>query len=245
MLFRRLALCGILALSAIVHCEAKEYGVSKKAISKENRMYFIHLKYIKPLNEVDQFVPPHVDFLKTCYEQGAFVFSGPQIPRAGGLILANSNSLDAVWNLIKQDPFYTHAIADFTVVEFIPWLYDDRFACFVNKEKSPSKQVLINDEKKMFIIDIKYIKPIDQVDAMAAPHVEFLKECYNRHEFICLGPKHPRTGGVILANLPSLEEVWALIKADPYYINKMAEFSVIEFKPWMHDARFGCFMLDR
>jgi hypothetical protein len=64
-----------------------------------------------------------------------------------------------VWNLIKKDPFYTNEIADFTVVEFIPWMHDDRFACFVNKEKNTSKQFIIDDEKKMFIIDLKYIKP--------------------------------------------------------------------------------------
>ena len=95
----------VMFLSAIVHCEANEYGVPKHPISEDTRMFFILLKYIKPLNEVDQFVPPHVDFLKKCYEQDAFVFSGPQNLRAGGLILANNDSLEAVWNLIKKDPF--------------------------------------------------------------------------------------------------------------------------------------------
>jgi uncharacterized protein YciI len=246
-LFRNVALCGILVLflSAIVHCEANEYGEPKHPISEDTKMFFIFLKYVKPLNEVDQFVPPHVDFLKKCYEQDAFIFSGPQNPRAGGLILANNDSVEAVWDLIKKDPFYTNEIADFTVVEFIPWMHDDRFACFVNKEKSTSKQFFIDDEKRMFIIDLKYIKPLDEVDALVPPHVAFLKGCYNRREFICSGPKHPRTGGVILANVHSVEEVWALIKTDPFYIHQVAEFTVTEFKPWMHDSRFGCFMMAR
>jgi uncharacterized protein YciI len=169
-------------------------------------MFFIFLKYIKPLNEVDQFVPPHVDYQKKCYEQEAFIFSGPQIPRTGGLILANNGSLEAVWDLIRQDPFYINEIADFRVVEFIPRMHDDRFACFVNKENTTSKQFFIDDEKRMFIIDLKYIKPLDEIDALVPSHVVFLKECYNRREIICSGPKHPRTGGVILANVHSLSE---------------------------------------
>jgi uncharacterized protein YciI len=243
-MFRSLALCGISALflAASLHAETNERGVSKRPIREDTRMFLILLKYIQPLSKVDQFVPPHVDFLKKCYEKDAIVFSGPQIPRTGGLILSNIGSSEAVWDLIIKDPFYTHEIADFTVVEFNPWMHDDRFACFVNKEKNPSKQFLINDEKKMFIIDVSYIKPVEEVDAMAPPHVEFLKGCLNRREFICAGPKNPRTGGVILANLQTLEDVWALIKKDPFYIHQMAEFTVTEFKPWTYDARFGCFL---
>ena len=208
-------------------------------------MFLIFLKYIKPLSEVDQFFPSHVEFLKKCYGEGVFIFSGPQVPRVGGLILANSNSLDALWNLIKEDPFYTNEIADFTVIEFIPRMHDDRFAWFVDKEECTSKQFFIDDEKKMFIVDLKYVEPLDQVDALLPAHVEFLKDCYSRREFICSGPKHPRTGGVILANGSSLEAVWDLIRTDPFYVYDVAEFTVTEFKPRMHDSRFSCFMTDR
>lgn len=247
MLFRNFVFCRflVLFLSVIIYCQADECGIQKKSTSEETSMFYIFLRYIKPVNEVDKSAAPHVDFLKKCHEQSAFVFSGPLNPRIGGLILANNDSLESMWNLIKKDPYFINKMADYTIIEFIPRMYDDRFACFVNKEKSTSKGPLIDNEKIMFLIDLKYIKPLDQVDALMAQHVEFLKGCYNRHEFVCSGPKQPRTGGIILANMNCLEEVWALIKTDPFYMHQVAEFTVTEFKPWMHDPRFSCFMTTR
>lgn len=107
-------------------------------INEEKKMFIILLKYIQPLERVDEFVPAHVEFLKTCYERSKFIFSGPRIPRIGGVILANVESLDAVWALIKEDPFYIHQIAEFEVIQFKPWMYDCQFDCFINEQKRAS-----------------------------------------------------------------------------------------------------------
>lgn len=101
-------------------------------ISQEKRMFLILLKYIQPLERVDEFVPSHIEFLKTCYSQSKFIFSGPRIPRTGGIILANVESLEAVWDLIKDDPFYVHQIAKFEVIEFKPRMYDPQFDYFIH-----------------------------------------------------------------------------------------------------------------
>jgi uncharacterized protein YciI len=101
-------------------------------ISNEKKMFLILLKYIQPLERVDEFVPAHVEFLKACYAQSKFIFSGPRIPRTGGIILANVDSLEVVWELIKKDPFYIHQIAEFEVVEFKPWMYDPQFDYFIH-----------------------------------------------------------------------------------------------------------------
>ena len=114
--------------------EASPQGAQEKSmINEEKRMFLLLLKYVKPLEQVDEFVPAHVEFLKACYERGLFVFSGPRIPRTGGIILANVDSLEAVWALIKQDPFYIHQIAEFEVIEFKPWMYEPRFSCFIDE----------------------------------------------------------------------------------------------------------------
>lgn len=246
LMFRKAALFGIfvLLLTILVNGSANEMVESKKPQSEES-LYFVFLKYIKSLDEVDRLVPPHVDFLKQCYEEDAFIFSGPQQPRVGGLILSKNDSLEAVWAQLKRDPFYENEIADITVIEFIPRLYDDRFACFAKKEINTSKQILIDHEKTMFVIDLHYIVPLEQVDALLPQHREYLLEGYQRREFICSGPKQPRTGGIILANARSLEELWTVIKTDPFYIHQAAEFTVTEFKPWMHDVRFSCFMTEQ
>ena len=70
-------------------------------------------------------------------------FSGPRIPRTGGIILANVESLEVVWELIKDDTFYIHQITKFEVIEFKPWMYDPQFDYFIQNLQLtfPSKNV--------------------------------------------------------------------------------------------------------
>ena len=94
----------------------------------------------------------------------------------------------------------------------------------------------------MFVIILKYIMPLEKVDALLPEHIEFLNGCYKKSELICSGKRNPRTGGVILANVGSEERVWELIKQDPFFIHKIAEYEVIEFIPSKFDDRFACFL---
>lgn len=81
----------------------------------------------------------------------------------------------------------------------------------------------------MFIIDLNYIVPLEQLDAHMTDHVKFLHKYYKLNKFIASGRKVPRTGGIILALAESKEEVEKIIQEDPFYIHKLAEFSVTEF----------------
>jgi uncharacterized protein YciI len=47
------------------------------------------------------------------------VASGRKVPRTGGIILALADSSEVVDAIIKEDPFYTHKLAEFTVTEFM------------------------------------------------------------------------------------------------------------------------------
>lgn len=95
-------------------------------------MVIISLTYKKPIEEVEKHINEHIAFLEKYYAQNKFVFSGRKIPRTGGIILANNvTALDAN-EIIKEDPFYQHLIADYEITEFIPTKYDQRFAPFVN-----------------------------------------------------------------------------------------------------------------
>lgn len=95
-------------------------------------MFLILLNYVQPLERVDEFLPAHVEFLKTCYAQSKVIFSGPRVPRTGGVILANVASLEAVWEIIKGDPFYIHHIAEYEVIEFKLRMSDPHFDYFLH-----------------------------------------------------------------------------------------------------------------
>ena len=81
----------------------------------------------------------------------------------------------------------------------------------------------------MFIIDLHYIVPLEQLDSHMTEHVKYLQKYYKQNVFVASGRKVPRTGGVILALAPSREVLDEIIKEDPFYTHKLAEFSVTEF----------------
>jgi len=82
-------------------------------------VFVVNLTYIKPLTEVDAHLEAHMRFLKTQFERGVFVASGRKVPRDGGVILARSDSREALWKVLEQDPFHRAGIARFDVIEFI------------------------------------------------------------------------------------------------------------------------------
>jgi uncharacterized protein YciI len=82
----------------------------------------------------------------------------------------------------------------------------------------------------MFIINLNYIAPLEKIDAIMGDHMKFLRKYYKLNTFIASGRKVPRTGGIILVLTKSQEEVEKIINEDPFVTNKLAEYSIIEFK---------------
>ncbi len=86
----------------------------------------------------------------------------------------------------------------------------------------------------MFIINLNYIVPLEKLDAHMNDHVKFLQKYYKLNIFVASGRKVPRMGGIILALAKSKEEVEQIISEDPFYIHKLAEFSITEFLTSQH-----------
>jgi uncharacterized protein YciI len=86
-------------------------------------MFIINLSYIVPLEILDAHMTDHVKFLRKYYKQNVFVASGRKVPRTGGIILALANSRQEIEDIISEDPFYTHKLAEFTITEFLTSQY--------------------------------------------------------------------------------------------------------------------------
>lgn len=82
----------------------------------------------------------------------------------------------------------------------------------------------------MFVVDLKYIVPLEQIDAHMGEHMKFLRKYYKLNAFVASGRKVPRTGGIILAVAKSKEEVERIVAEDPFYIHRLAEFTITEFQ---------------
>jgi uncharacterized protein YciI len=86
-------------------------------------MFIINLNYIVPLEKLDDHMAEHVKFLRKYYKQNVFVASGRKVPRTGGIILALANSKEEVDQIMSEDPFYIHKLAEYSVTEFLTSQY--------------------------------------------------------------------------------------------------------------------------
>lgn len=53
------------------------------------------------------------------------------------------------------------------------------------------------------------------IDKHLANHRAFLDEGYKNNFFVASGPRNPRTGGIIIANVKNLEQLENILKQDP------------------------------
>jgi uncharacterized protein YciI len=90
----------------------------------------------------------------------------------------------------------------------------------------------------MFIINLTYTKPLDEVDSYLEAHVEYLKVQYSKGNFIASGRKIPRNGGVILSKLNSKEKLQEVLAQDPFKLANIATYEIIEFVPTMTSKEF-------
>jgi uncharacterized protein YciI len=81
-------------------------------------MFVIELVYTADLAAIDAHMRAHVAFLKKYYDTGNFLVSGRKIPRDGGIILAVGKSRQQIESIVEEDPFYTHGLAEFRIIEF-------------------------------------------------------------------------------------------------------------------------------
>ena len=82
----------------------------------------------------------------------------------------------------------------------------------------------------MFLIELTYKVPLAEIDAHMKAHVVFLKKYYASGQFLVSGRKIPREGGIILALGESREQIEAIMKADPFFLNGLADVRIVEFR---------------
>jgi len=90
----------------------------------------------------------------------------------------------------------------------------------------------------MFIVSITYNCPLEEVDRHLDAHVAYLQQEYANGSFVASGRKVPRTGGVILSNLKTRQELEAVLAKDPFAQAGIAEYETIEFAVSMVAAGF-------
>ena len=82
----------------------------------------------------------------------------------------------------------------------------------------------------MFLIELTYKVPLAEIDAHMKTHVVFLKKYYASGQFLVSGRKIPREGGIILALGESRQQIETIMKEDPFCLNGLADFRIVEFR---------------
>lgn len=90
-------------------------------------IFVVILRYIVPIEEIDLHRPAHLAFLDNLYAQGVFITSGTQQPRSGGIMIAKADNRAALKQLLNDDPFFQHNLAEYQIFEFTPTRYSEQF----------------------------------------------------------------------------------------------------------------------
>ncbi len=83
----------------------------------------------------------------------------------------------------------------------------------------------------MFIAILTYKQPLEEVDRFLQAHRDYLAEHYAAGDFIASGPQNPRVGGVIMIKASDRDAVNTIISQDPFNINGIADYQIVEFTP--------------
>jgi uncharacterized protein YciI len=80
----------------------------------------------------------------------------------------------------------------------------------------------------MYVVSLTYKVPEEIVDFHLPAHVTWLQDAFDEGVFMVAGRKIPRTGALLLSNADRDTLETALAK-DPFYVNGVADFEVMEF----------------
>lgn len=99
------------------------------------KFFVIHGQYLVPFSELGslgELVDEHRAFVQRGYDRGDFLFSGPQIPAEEGILVARAASLEAIVDLMEQEPFVREGkVRIARVTEFRPAVFQDSLASWV------------------------------------------------------------------------------------------------------------------
>ena len=83
-------------------------------------MFIVSITYTSDMSKIDKYLEEHISYLDKHYEKGSFIASGRKAPRTGGVILATAGNRGDLEQILDEDPFKVHHLADYEIIEFIP-----------------------------------------------------------------------------------------------------------------------------
>lgn len=83
----------------------------------------------------------------------------------------------------------------------------------------------------MFIVIVKYVTGLEDIDKALPDHNAWLDSMYEKGILIASGRQIPRVGGILLARSDSREDLERILETDPFRHRGFSETQIIEFQP--------------
>lgn len=81
----------------------------------------------------------------------------------------------------------------------------------------------------MFVVQLRYTRPIEEVDAVRREHLTWVDEHVAAGTIVVAGRRTDATGGVIVARTPDQAALDAVLATDPYARAGLVEHDITEF----------------
>ena len=94
-------------------------------------MFVVILHYIADIETIDKYRPDHLKFLDIYYSNGTFIVFGRQVPITGGVIIAKNVDRSSLEQILSEDPFAVHNLAEYQIYEFTPTKYIPEFKTII------------------------------------------------------------------------------------------------------------------
>lgn len=91
----------------------------------------------------------------------------------------------------------------------------------------------------MFIVLIHFKKPLVEIEPYVAEHRRYLDAGYQQDLLVVSGPRNPRVGGVLVSQAQDRARLEAFLAKDPYSIQQLADYELIEFAAVKAHAAFS------
>jgi uncharacterized protein YciI len=82
----------------------------------------------------------------------------------------------------------------------------------------------------MYVVTLTYTASLERIDDALPAHRDYLDTHFAAGHFVAAGPRMPRDGGVILASSMERARLDAILAADPFAVQGLADYAVTEFK---------------
>ena len=94
-----------------------------------------------------------------------------------------------------------------------------------------------NAHPSLFVVSLRYLVPLEKIDAVMEKHVAFLDKHFAAGDFLMSGRQVPRTGGIIIARGKDRAAIERIMKQDPFVKGKLSSVDIVEFVASKVDKR--------